>query len=586
MGGDVFAIGRLRPGRGRDTAQAEMDAVMRGIGREHREDSGTGVLVRPLREHLVGDVRRPFLMLLGGVAFVLLIGCANIANLLLARATARQKEMAIRASLGAGRLRLARQTLVESIVLGTLGGACGIAIAIVAVRAVPGITTVDIPRVNEIAVDYRMLGAAAILSLASALLSGAVPAFRAGRQDLRTVLQQGDAPATGQAGGHRLRYTLVVVQLALALLLLCGAGLMANSLLRLMNIDLGFERANLIAVGPDLPYKRYDRRKSAEFYQRLADEVRRIDGVERATTSDFLPLMAVHFPYFVRREGGGAAEGLELQARHVGPGYLRVTGVSLLAGRDLEAADDGRQPVPVLINEAAARVLFPHENPIGRRLITNYRNRNLLEIVGVTGDAHQLGLTEQAGLQLYVPGRFGNTNYVVARTSPGAGDVAAAMRSAVHALDPSLPPAVILTADRFFALQTATPRFYLLLLGAFAASAILLMLIGVYGVLSYTIARRTHEFGVRIAMGAGRRDILGLVFGLGARLTSVGVALGVAGALILTRFLSTLLYEVQPGDPATLACAVVLLSAVVMVVCALAARRATRIDPMTALRCE
>jgi putative ABC transport system permease protein len=563
-----------------------MESITKVIGREHQEDSRHGVLVRPLQEWMVGDVRRMFLTLVGAVLFVLLICCANIANLLMARAAARQREMAIRASLGAGRLRLLRQALIESLLLALIGGTLGFGLAVAIVRAVPAIHAFRIPRVEEVALDYSVFLIAAAVTLASGILFGLAPAFQAGRGDIGVSLYKGDAPALGRLGGHYFRNALVVAQIALALVLLAGAGLMTNSLVRLLRIDLGFARSNILTIGTSLLPRGYDQKRRAEFQRLLAAEVAGMPGVEQVGISDYPPLYAVLFPYYLRVKGSDTRQKVQAMARHVDPGYLRVTGIRLLAGRDLERADENRGPVPALINTTAARALFGTESPLGRQVTTGYRRPDVLEFVGVVGDAHQIELTSDPGPQIYLPLTYGHASYVLARVSPRSGELAAAIRAVVRRLEPEAPAPVISTVDAMFARQTAQPRFYLTLLGAFAALSVLLAAVGIYGVISYTVARRTHEFGVRMALGAGPSDILRLVLRTGIGLTAAGTVLGLAGALALTRLLASMLYGVRPNDPLTLGCVAVLLAGIALAACYLAARRATAVDPNVALKCE
>lgn len=575
-GGSVIVVGRLRAGVAPAAAQREMEAVMSGIRAEHQEDSKTGVDVKALHEWIVGDVRRTFFALLGAVVFVLLICCANLANMLIARATVRQKEMAIRACLGASRLRLIRQNLIESIVLALIGGTLGILLANAAVRAVPAIKAFYIPRIDEVTVTNAVLLFAVSITVVSGLLSGLAPALQLARKS--------PGPALGGTGGGRLRDALVVAQLALALMLLAGAGLMTNSLIRMLRIDVGFERANVITVNMNLPYKKYDRTKGAEFQKRLMAEVRGMPGVELVSASDHLPLQAVLFPYQLQANQRGVIEKCEAMARHVAPQYLSVLGIPLLAGRDLEPADDARHPVPVLINKTLARRLFDTDNPIGRQITTPYRDSKTLEVVGIAGDARQLGLKQEPGPQLYVPLIHGHASYVVARTAPGAPELSSAIRDAVARLDPEVPAPEVSSMDAEFARQIARPSFYLKVLAAFAAMGVILAALGIYGVTAYTVARRTHEFGIRMALGANRADILRLVLGNGARLIVLGSLLGIAGALATTQWLSTLLHEVRPNDPLTLTMVSLLLVSIALLASVVAARKATAVDPSVALR--
>jgi putative ABC transport system permease protein len=502
----------------------------------------------------------------------------------MARATARQAEMAIRASLGAGRFRLMRQTLVESVLLALMGGSLGVPLAVSLVRAVPAVRAFYIPRAQEIVVDYKMLVVVIAISLASGIIFGLAPALQIGHQELGRALQRGSASAGLPAGGLHLRNTLVVAQLALALVLLSGAGLMTNSLLRLLNIDLGFERANVITIGTSLPYKRYDRNLRAEFHRRLMAEVRRMPGVHQVSASDHLPLQAVLFPYQLNAEGSGVK--CEAMARDVAPDYLSVMGIRLFAGRDFEPADDNRKPVPALINQKAARTLFGLDDPIGKHLTTDYKSPKVLEVVGVVSDAHQLGLREEPGPQLYLPLAYGYAQYVLARVATNAGDLGPAVRVAVRSIDPEAPVPEISTMDAAFSREVAKPRFYLLLLGAFSVVGVILAAVGIYGVMSYTVARRTHEIGLRMALGAGQREILQLVLGQGIRLTLTGVGIGLAAALALTRILSSMLYRVSATDPATFLSVALLLAVVALLASYIPARRATKVDPMVALRYE
>lgn len=585
-GGNVVVIGRLRPGITRQAAQEEMDAVMQQIRREHQEDSRTYVVVKPLQEWIVGEVRRTFLVLLGAVGFVLLICCANLANLLLARSTARQKEMAIRAALGAGRARLVRQTLVESVMLSLIGGVAGAALAIAAVRAVPAVQSFRIPRADEVVVDYTVLVAAAAIAIASGILCGLAPAFQAGRRDLALAMHQGDAIMAARVGGLPLRNVLVVAQLALAMVLLSGAGLMTNTLLRLLNIDLGFEPDRVLAIQISPPYRKYDAARRAELARRLAAEVGRMPGVIRASAADHVPLQAVHFPYELSAEDAGEKRTCSALARNIDRDFLAVMGIPLLAGRDFEPADDRRTPVPVLINRTTADMLFGRANPLGKEIMTNYPSRSRLEVIGLVGDVRQIGLTTEPGPQIYLPLPYGSSSYVVARTLSRSRDLSADIRSTVRAIDPEVPSPEIETMDDWFAREVAKPRFYMLLLAAFAATGLILAAIGIYGVTAYTVARRTREFAIRMALGAGRSDISRLVLSLGTRLTIAGTVIGLAGALAATRLISSLLYGVKPGDPLTLASVLVLLAGVGLGACYIAARKATSADPNVALRHE
>jgi putative ABC transport system permease protein len=579
--GGVVVVGRLRPGVAPAGAQAVVNAVM-AQSPYRRSGKPPTAFVKPLREWMVGDVRSTFLTLLGAAAFILLIACANVANLLLARATARQREMALRAALGASRWRLARQTLVESVLLGTMGGAAGIVLAFALVRAVPAIKAIQIPRGEEVAVDGAMLLAAAAVSIASGFLFGLAPALEPWRGGLITRLGAGEGAGVTRSS-QRLRSALVVAQLALALVLLSGAGLMTNTLLRLVNVDLGFERAHVVVV--ETKYRGAPQ-ALAHSTRTLAEEIRRMPGVLEAGAANEKPLDWVLNPYPLAREAGGARRICETQARAVDPGYIHALGIPLLAGRDLELADDGRTPTPVLLNKIAAQELFGAENPAGTTVEVTGARRGAVQVVGVVGDVRIFGVALEPPPQLYLPLVRAYASTVVVRTAPNAGDLTAAIRAAARRIDATAPPPQIETLDARFSDEIAKPRFYFILLAAFAGIGLVLAGIGIYGVMAYAVARRAHEFGVRMALGAERADILRLVFGAGMRVAGVGAALGLAGAVAATRLLASLLYGVKPGDPVTLVCVTALLVGVAFAACYLAGRRAIAVDASVALRCE
>jgi len=584
-GGDILVAGRLRPEVTLQSAQAEMNALTLGIGKEHQEDSRHGALLMPMREWMIGEVQPPFLAVLGAVVFLLLIGCTNVGSLLAARTTARRRELAIRASLGAGRLRLVRQMLVECLLLGLAGGALGLGLALAIVHMAQRISAITIPRLEEIRIDAWLFIAAAAISVGCAVLFSVAPALGIGRLELRVDASKGQQ-WPGKMGGNRMRSALVAAEIALALVLLSGAGLMANTFLRLLSIDLGFHRNALVTVNASLPFNQYAEEKSLDFYRRLAEILKPLPGVRAISVSDWPPLVPVHFPYRLTGSNGSGRTECEAEARHVDAGYLRATGIPLLAGREFERTDDTRRPRPVMLNKTAARLLFGEANPIGRQLASNYADRHVMEVVGLVGEARQLGLTETPGAQIYVPLAYRFANYVVIRTDNESCDLTNDIRAAVQRLDPHLPLPTVSTADTLFDQEVAAPRFYLRLLGALGLAGLLLASIGVYGVLAYTVEQRTHEFGVRMAIGATGSQIVRLLLGFGLQLTLVGVCLGLLGAVALTRILTSLLYEVRPNDPLTLGAATIGLVSIVFLTCWMAAWRATRIDPLKCLRWE
>ena len=586
--GGLLVMGRLRPGVTREAAQSAMDAVTRQIHADIRAYSAPGAAVKPLREWLAGEVRSTLLMLAGAAAFLLLIACANLANLLLARGTGRRREMAIRAAVGAGRARLARQMLTESLLLTAIGGAAGMALAYAAVRVAPAIRAVDIPRLEEIAVDRQFLLIGVAVSLASGILFGVAPALQTWRGDLNRALGRAEVRG-GSLAGQSFRNLLVAAQVALVMVLLSGAGLMTNTLVRLLRVDLGFARSNLFTVEPSVytPQRR-DRELGARYLRELAGRIRGMPGVASASVVNAAPLTLSEGGYPLRYNRGGVVFLVDALGRDIDPGYLRTAGIPLLAGRDFEPADASRKPVPVILNRNAATVLFGPEDPLGKVVMCADRRIGAMQVVAVVGDARVRGAARPPGPQAFAPlmGGWGYASVVVARAAVQPSALAPAIRAAVRELDPGSPPPKIAAVDDVFAEQVAEPRFYMALLDGFALLGLALAATGVYGVIAYSVARRTHEFGVRLALGARPGDIVRMVVGSGARVVAAGAVAGLAGALAATRLLSSLLFEVKPGDPATLAATLLLLVAIAVGSCWLAARRASRVDVNVALRGE
>ena len=591
--GGVIAIGRLRPGVTAKAAQAEMDAVARQIAVERPMYRTTTAVVMPLQPWLVGEVRRTFLMLAGAAAFLLLIACANIANLVLARGTGRRREMAIRASVGAGRGRLAAQMLTESLLLSIIGGVVGMGLAVVAVKAAPAIRAIEIPRAEEIAVDREFLLIGLAISLASGVLFGLAPAFQAWRRDLIASLHRGEDSA-GRFGGRHVRDALVAAQLALVMVLLTGAGLMTNTLLRLLNVDLGLTRSNVFTVQPRLPRSMFvpsfeqGRVRAAQYLRQVAEQVSRMPGVESVSVANTAPLNESYGDYRLSYAANGAVRQSNALGRDIDPGYLRTVGIPLLAGRDFQPDDAGRKPVPVVLNRRAARDLFGDEDPLGKVVSAGRSSIGTMEVVGIVGDVRMLGVTKEPGPQAFAPlmGGWGAASVVVVRAAVKASTLARPIGTVVHSLDADAPPPEITTLDERFDDQVAKPRFYMTLLNSFAGLGLILAAIGVYGVMAYTVARRTHEFGIRFALGAQPANIVRLILLSGARAVGAGIVVGLAGALLTTRLLASLLFEVKPRDPLTFTITGVSLVSIALAACFLAARRATTLDVNEALRRE
>ena len=573
-GGGLTVAARLKPGVSTQAAQSEIDTVHSQVKRTHQEDSPFGVKVRSWHDWIVAEARLALLAACGAVAILLAICCINIANLLLARATARQHEFAIRASLGGGRARLMMQVFTECLLLCCVGGLAGWALAHALVRAVPHIKGFYLPRAEEVKPDATMLGIALATTLGSAFAISLFPALHArataGIQKVRESMQ--------------VRRALVVGQLALAAVLLCAAGLLINTVVRLKTADVGFSGARIISAGVRLPYRQYDRARTNLFHRRLMEEVAALPGVESVSAADHVPLQAVLFPVDLWVPGSSQAAPVQAFARHVELRYFDTLGIRLVKGREFIPSDEGRVPIPVVINEEAGRRLFGDTQPIGRTLRTQYRERKLLEIIGVARSVRQLGLKTEPGPQIYFPAKLSSPSYTIARLAPNAGDLSNSIRQIVFRLDPAVPVPDISDSTVWYEFELARPRFYLLLLGAFAATALLLVVVGIYGVVSFVIARRTKEFGVRMTLGAQQGDIFKLVLSREALFVLLGIAVGIAAGLAGTRLLESLLYGVKSNDASTFAAAAIVLAAAALGSACFAARKATRLQPSVALR--
>ncbi len=592
----IEVIARARPGVTDGRMREDLDAVMAGIHDAHPMKRSVTLEPVPLREHLLGDTRTPLLVLFGAVGLVLLVACANVANLYLARAASRQGEIAVRAALGAGRGRLVRQLLTESAVVALLGGGAGLLLASWATEVLVAMQPQGMPRLDEVRLDGAVVAFAAGAAVLAVLLVGLVPALRATRSDLaRTIRESGGA--RGGRGGNRLRAGMVVAELALSVVLLAGAGLLVRSFVRLLAVDPGFRTEGALAFEVALPGAAYGSDGEVDaFYSRLVERIGELPGVGPVGAAASLPMTGYGMGSSFSVEGGpppSPGDGRELQVRAATPDYFRAMGVRLLRGRGFEAQDRKGTPPVVLLNDAAVRRFFPDEDPVGRRLALTWWRDGETDpvggtVVGVVGDVRERGLDREAVPTLYVahsqvPLR---SMHVVARTAADPLALAAAVRREVTALDAAIPVANVRTLDALVAESVSARRFYMLLLGVFAAAALVLAAIGVFGVMSYSVARRTREIGVRMALGAHAGRMLRLVLREALGLAALGVALGVAGALALTRLLSGLLYGVTATDPLTFVAVAATLSAVALLASYLPARRATRVDPMVALRSE
>src|SRR5215813_8068103 len=589
-------IGLLKPNVTVEQARAEMAALGRRFEREHKSyrgpnnsDMGWRITFIPLQEQIVAKSRRALLVLLVAVGLVLLIACANAANLLLMRATVRQKEMAIRAAMGAHRLRLIRQLLTESLLIAGLGGAGGLTLAWFGVKALVALGPDNLPRLQEINVDGRALFFTLALSVMTGLIFGLAPALQASSPDLQQTLKEGGAAAT--RGRHWLRNLLVVGEMAIAMTLLVGAGLMLKSFVRLQRVNPVVNAGKLLSVEINLPETRYpEAAQAAAFFQELIRRVESLPGLESASLSTHQPLsgVATDDPFSIEGRPLDFNNAPVAGWQSVTPNHFRTLGIPFVAGRDFTERDNAEGPAEAIINEALARRYFRNENPIGKRLTLGLPRPPWLTIVGVVKDIPHRGLESKAEPDWYLsyPGQPRRYRYLLARASSDPASLASAVRGQISAIDKDQPVTAIKTISEVISSTTAPRRFNTLLLAIFAAVALALSAVGIYSVISYSVTQRTQEVGIRMALGAQPGDVVRLILKQGLTLTLIGVAAGALGALAAARVMSGLLYGVTATDPATFVMISLLLSIVAMLACYLPARRAARVEPMAALRCE
>jgi putative ABC transport system permease protein len=593
----LTVVARLRRGVSLAQARSAMEAMSGRLARLYpQENSGWKIRVEPLKQEIAGASRPALLILFGAVGLVLLIACVNIANLLLARASARAREMAVRLALGAGRARVVRQLLTESAMLGLLGGAAGILLAFWGVHTFKSLLPPGLPRAQTIRVDGGVLLFALAISAASSFIFGLAPALKAARHSFRASLAEG-AARSGESGGRlRLLGWLVAAEMALSVVLLAGAGLLIRSFAALTDVNPGFNARHVIAAEISLPQFQYSTpRQWTRFSNQALERIQAQPGLHDAAFAVPVPIkdgfVNLGFGIVGRPPlSPGASRSADYAA--VSPGYFHVMEVPLLRGRLFSAQDQPAAPPVILISQAFARRYFPHQDPLGQHLQFKFlANPDVpREIVGVVGDVRDVALSQDPGPMMYVPFAqapfWGGT--VVVRSSLSTAEVAESIRRVVRGIDKDLPVTDIARLPQAMDSQpsVALPRFRTLLLGLFAGMALLLAAVGIFGLVSYSVTCRTREIGIRIALGARAREILGLMVGQGLRLALAGLALGVIAALAVTRLLSGLLFGVAPRDPVTFAAAAVILAAVALLASYIPARRATRVDPMAALRHE
>ena len=592
-------VGRTRPGVSADQARAEIETIGRQLARQYPDaNEGVDITAVSLHDAMVGDLRTAFWVLLGAVGFVLLIACVNVANLMLARAASRESEIAVRTALGANRVRLVRQLLTESVLLGLAGGALGLLLAVWGVEALIALEPQGVPRLGEVSVDPVVIGFTMGLSILTGLLFGAVPAVQSTRAGISATLKEGGRSALTTRGGARMRTTLVIAEVALAVTLLAGAGLLIRSFARLAAVDPGFQVDPALTFEISLPDARYkeDAQKIA-FFDQLLPRLEAIPGVQKAAGVISLPLSGTSIVLSFEVEGRPPvppAQQPAMQVRIATAGYFETIGIPLEKGRYFTGADRVGTPQVALITEAAAKQYFPNEDPIGKKIRLGWGRAGTEaraggEVVGIIGDIKDAGLDEPDPPQIYLPYEqwpVGSMSVLVATAVPPH-NVSDPVRRAVYSLDGNLPVGNVRTLEELVTRSISQPRFYMMLLTAFAAVALVLAAIGIFGVLSYAVAQRTREIGIRMALGAQHGTVLRLVVREAMLTVSGGVVIGLVAAFLLTEWLVTqLLFETSPHDPATFALVACVLGVVSLLAAYVPGRRATRVDPIVALRAE
>jgi putative ABC transport system permease protein len=591
----LSAVGRLKHGVSLPQAEAEMKTIAARLEQDApRFNKGYGIEIIPLREQFVGNVRLALWIILGAVGFVLLIACANVANLLLSRAAAREKEIALRAALGAGRWRIVRQLLTESLLLATVGSLLGLAFAWWGMRALVAISPRDLMNLQNAGLNFTVLVWTMGISLVTGIIFGLAPALEATRLDLNRALKEGKGSEGQSPRSRRLRSALVISEVALALVLLASAGLLVKSFGQLQKIDRGFNADNVLTMVVRLPGAKYrDDQQMVSFFRRATERIRVLPGVGSVGIVNFLPLyggLGSQTVFSIEgRPPRPPGEELSTHARVSDAGYFQALGIPLMRGRNFSDRENTEARHVILISDAMARQHFPGEDPIGKRITVQMaQNPVPTEIIGVVGDVRYDSLVEQPEPTVHLP--HPELTYpfmtLVIRTGVDPLAIAPAVQREVHAIDPDQPVSDVRTMNQVMADTVARARFNTILLALFAGLATLLAAVGIFGVMNYSLTLRTREIGLRMALGAQHREVLMLMLKQGLRLTLIGTVIGLAGALALTRLMSSLLFDVDAADPPTFAVVVVLLIAISLIACYLPARRATRTDPLIALRSE
>jgi putative ABC transport system permease protein len=590
-----LAVGRLTDTSSIEQAQSELAAIAAGMQRQHPQSNASrGVLVERLRDSIVGDVRLALFVLLAAVAVVLLIACANVASLLLARASRKQRELAIRRALGASRERLVGQLLLESLLLAVVGGAIGIVAGAWSIDLLVALIPGDlVPRLDEVRVDARVAGVAVLISLVSAALFGLVPSLQASKAGASSLLKDaGDRASTAGRARRQTRSALVVIEIALTLVLLVSAGLLANSFLRLQRVDPGFDTGQVALMQMPLPQGKYkDGKAQAAFYKQLLDGLKMRGEVRSAAVVFPGPLEAhnAHGSFSVEsRPAATPADRPSAFIASVSPDYLRTMGITLISGRALTDQDGDAKATPIIVNATFVRRIWPGEDPLGKRIRFDDATDEWLTVVGVCADSRNDGLDAEPQPVMYIPYQAFTLPFMnlVVRSERGSDAIGSAVRAEVRRLDPELPIDRVRPLDQIVNESVAEPRFRTLLLGAFAITALILAAIGVYGLISYSVAQRTREIGIRVALGARPAQILGPIIREGMTLAIIGVTLGLIGSLTATRVIAAFLFGIDATDPLTFSAISLLLLGVALVASYIPSRRALRVDPLIALRAE
>ena len=590
----LYTLARLKQGVTREQAQAEMSLIASQLQQQYPEtNADRGVKVVPLHKQVVGNVESYLYMLFAAVGFVLLIACANVAGLLLARVTTRHKEVAIRLALGASRWRLMRQLLTESLILSVVSGLLGLLVAYGGIKLLLALTPSEVPRLHEIGLHVSVFLWTLAISVVTGLLFGLAPALQASKPDLNEALKDSSGRNPGSAQGSGLRNLLVISEVAVALLLLVGAGLMTKSFVRLQQVNPGFEATNRVSMYIALPTQKYRRQQVNNFYNQLIERVRNLPGVESVGGIDPLPLSSNNLTTTFLVEGApvvAVADRPEAGRRVVTPDYFQTMSIPVLKGRSFTEQDRDNAPNVIVVNEALATRYWPNQDAIGKRLGFEDDSSKPVwrEIVGVVGNVRHKALETEAMPEVYFPYQQspGNFMNLVVHTTSDPVSMVPAIRSQISSIDKDQPVSDVMTMEQRLSRSVASSRFVTLLLSSFSVLALGLAALGIYGVMAYLVAQRTQEIGVRMALGAQRHDVLKLVVGKGMALAVIGTTIGLGASVALTRLMRSLLFEVTPTDWLTFLTASLILLSVALLACYLPARRATKVDPLTALRYE